>query len=247
MTWTAKRFYRTATVIAADDGFAIGLDGRPVRTPAGASLRLPTAALAQAVAEEWLAQKDAVRPHSMPLTRLAATATDRVGPRRAEVIEHLIAYASTDLLCYRAEEPLELAARQERRWGPLLEWAAERWGAALTVTAGVVPVAQPESALQALRAAVESLNDLELTALASAVQASGSLVVGLALTAGRLDADTAFEVSHLDEIYQVERWGEDAEAAERRRRLRDDLRAAAAFLTLARDEVDRASADKRTQ
>ncbi|MGF1641725.1 MAG: ATP12 family chaperone protein, partial [Rhodospirillales bacterium] len=223
----AKRFYADATVAAAAAGHGIALDGRLVTTPAGRPLTLPSAALAAAVAGEWRAQGDQIRPQTMPLTRLAATAVDRVAPARAAVVDGLVAYAGADLLCYRAVEPADLVALQQAAWQPLLDWAAGALAARLTVTAGVIPVDQPAGAVAALRAAVERLDDPALTALAAIVPVCGSLVVGLALAAGRIDAETAFEVSQLDERYQSGRWGEDREAMERRRRLRDDLRSAA--------------------
>jgi chaperone required for assembly of F1-ATPase len=237
MAWTAKRFYRAAEVIAVDGGFAVTLDGRPARTWAGVPMVLPTAALARAIAEEFLAQEATIRPDTMPQLQLAATAIDRVGPRREAIIEQLVAYARSDLLCYRAAEPAELVARQEGAWQPLLEWVADTWGAELAVTRGVMPVVQPPGAVEALRAAVVDLDPVELTALAALVPASGSLVVGLAVVAGRISAEEAFGVAQVEETYQMERWGEIAEAAERRRRLRADILAAAAFLALARQDA----------
>jgi chaperone required for assembly of F1-ATPase len=217
--------------------FQVMLDDRPARTPAGRPLRLPTSALAQAVAAEWEAQTGAIRPHDMPLTALAATAIDRVGPQRPAIVDAVAAYGATDLLCYWADQPAELVERQHRVWQPLLDWARETCGARLEVTAGVIPVAQPDAATRALRSAVEALDDMELTALASAVQVSGSLVLGLALLAGRLEADAAFAAALLDERYQAEQWGEDEEAGERRRRLRQELDAVARFLALVRSRV----------
>lgn len=230
----AKRFYGAVGVAPLGDGFTVTLDGRAVRTPAGRPLTLPTEALARAVAGEWEAQEENVRPHTMPMMHLANAAIDRVEPRRQEVIEQTVAYARNDMLCYRADSPPELADRQAASWQPLLDWAAETHGARLTVTCGVTPRDQPAAALDALGAAVEALDDLELAALADVTGASGSLIVALALAAGRIDADEAHAVSQLDESYQVEKWGEDAEAQDRCRRLHADIRAAAAFLALAR-------------
>ncbi len=196
---TAKRSYGAVNVAPRGEGFTITLDGRTVRTPAGRELTLPTEALARAVAGEWEAQDAHVRPHTMPITRLAGTAIDRVGLHRQAMIEQTMAYARTDLLCYRADSPPEVKDRQEASWQPLLDWAAETCGARLRVTRGVTPVEQPGAALDALGAAVEAFDDLELTALASVTGASGSLIVALALTAGRIDADQAYEVCQLDE------------------------------------------------
>ncbi len=231
---TAKRSYGAVGVAPLGEGFTITLDGRPVRTSAGRELTLPTEALARAVAGEWEAQEENVRPHTMPIMQLANAAIDRVEPQRQEIIEQTVAYARTDLLCYRADSPPELTDRQAASWQPLLDWAAETHGARFTVTCGVTPQDQPAAALDALRAAVEALDDIELTVLASVTGASGSLIVALALAAGRIDADEAHAVSQLDEAYQVEKWGEDADAQARGRRLHADIRAAAAFLALAR-------------
>ena len=230
-----RRFYRTATVAEADDGFQVDLDERPVRTPAGKPLVLPTLALARTIAEEWLAQTDEIRPQTMPITSLAATAIDRVVPRCAVIVDALLEYGESDLLCYRADEPSELVARQQACWQPALDWATERWGARLRVTIGIMPVPQPPEALAALRRAVAACDPLELTALAAAVPLCGSLVLGLALIDGRLDADRVFEVAHLDCIFQIERWGEDDELSTTLGRVRAELLDAATFLALARD------------
>ena len=235
---STRRFYGTVSVVPAADapggGYGIALDGRGVRTPAGAPLVVPGEALARALAAEWEAQDGDIRPDTMPLTRLAGTAVDRIGPAREAVVAQARAYAATDLLCYRAESPADLVARQEADWQPLLDWAAETYGARLVVTTGVTPVEQPPSAVDALAAAVAALDDLELTAVAAAVAACGSLVVALALAAGRIDAERAFAVSQLDETHQMERWGEDAEAVARRRHVRADIEAVAKFIALAR-------------
>lgn len=230
-----KRFYRTADVEPTANGYRITLDGRPLRTPAGAEFVLPSAQLASAVAAEWLAQSDEVRPLTMPATRLAATAVDRVAAHREAVIDHMVAYGGSDMLCYRAEEPGALAARQHGCWQPLLDWASQDLRAALVVTQGVMPVEQPRAALDALRQAVGGLDDFELTALGSAVPACGSLVLGLALIVGRLSAEDCFQAAQLDESFQVEQWGDDDELAERRTGLRHELLAAAEFLACARE------------
>lgn len=234
MTWTRKRFYKAAEVATTPDGFSVTLDGRVVKTPAGSLLTLCSEALAAAVAEEWLAQDGTIKPHTMPLMQLAATALDRAGPQRDAMIDHALSYASTDLVCYRAEAPPDLIERQETAWQPLVDWMGEACGARLDVTSGIVPLSQPAGALDGLRNVLADLSDLELTALVTAMQACGSLVIALALIRGRVDADTAFELSQLDESYQMERWGNDEEAARRRRNIREEIRSAAAFLVLAR-------------
>lgn len=224
-----KRFYAEASVMAVEGGVAVLLDGRGIKTPAGRPLALPTSALAEAVASEWQGQKETIDPSSMPLTRLANVALDKTPAGRNATIDHVLEYGGTDLLCYRAEGPADLAARQEALWRPLLLWLTGTHGASLTVTTGIVPVTQPPEALAALRKAVSPLDDWSLTALWAAVEAAGSLAIGLALMAGRIDAREAFAVSQVDETYQIERWGEDAEAAARRREIETALLAAEAF------------------
>jgi chaperone required for assembly of F1-ATPase len=229
-----KRFYKAVTVAPAEDGFAVTLDGRPVRTPARKPLAVRSRALAEAIAAEWRAQTDRVEPASMPLTRLASTALDLVAVRRPAIVDEVAGYAGTDLLCYRAEAPADLVVRQHAMWQPLLDWAAERHGAALAVTVGVVPGPQPSEALAALRRAVEAQDDLALVALHAATTAACSLVIALALLDGRIDAGEAFELAQLDESYQIEKWGEDAEVARRRKALRGDIAQAADFHRLGR-------------
>ena len=231
---TAKRLYDSVATGREDGAFTVLLAGRPVLTPQGVVLRLPTAALAAAIANEWGAQGDILRPETMPLTRLAAIASERIAPMRKGVVDAVLDYAGTDLLCYRADAPQDLVAREERAWQPLLDWAANRWGARLAVAQGILPLRQPAHAIAALRRSVEQASDLELAALSCLVQASGSLVVGLAVLDGCIDADTAFATALLDEEYQAERWGIDAEAERRRRDIAEDIRAAASFLALSR-------------
>ncbi len=225
-----KRFYRQVEVAAADAGHRVLLDGRPLRTPAGQALALPSAALAEALAEEWRAQGETLAPHAMPLTRLASTAQDRMPDQRAAAIEEVAAYARTDLLCYRAAHPLDLALRQQHGWQPLLDWAAATIGARLAVTTTLLPVAQPEPAVARLRAAIEQLGDWPLVGLHAATTALGSLVLGLALARGRLDAQQALAASLLDELYEIERWGKDDDTLRRHDALSRDVAAAAAFL-----------------
>ena len=227
-----KRFYKEVTVAPAADGFDIRLDGRPVRTPAKAAMILPGAALADAVAAEWREQGEDIRPATMPLTALVSTTLDLTRNQREAVVAQLAAYAGTDLVCYRVAHPAELAAREARVWQPLLDWAALRYDAVLKVVTGIMPESQPEGACRALAAAVAAHDDWRLTALQVTVSACGSLVIGLALVEGRIDAAAAFEASQLHESFQIERWGEDPEAAKRRAALKDDIDGAARFLRL---------------
>lgn len=227
-----KRFYKKVSVRPTEGGFEVRLDGRVLRTPQKAALVFPKRALAEAVADEWAAQGERVRPATMPLMSLACTAIDRITPRRADAVAEVLDYAATDLLCYRAEQPGALVARQAAVWQPLLDWAALVLDAPLRVTSGIVPAAQPGEALSALRHALEALDDLQLAAVGIATRASGSLVVALALSRGRVDAAEAFEAAELDATFQIERWGEDPDATRRRQSVRDDLAAARRLLEL---------------
>ncbi len=227
-----KRFYRQVATIEAEGGIAVELDGRPVRTPARAHLLLPNAALADAVAGEWRAQGEEIVPTTMPFTRLANTAIDRIAPRRDAVIDEIAAYGGTDLVCYRAAAPAELAALQAAAWQPLIDWLAARHGARLEVVAGVTHRAQPGDAHGALRGAVAAYADMELAALHSATTSAGSLVIALALAERHIDAEAALAAAQIDEAFQAERWGEDDEATARRAELAADLAAAAEFMAL---------------
>lgn len=225
-----KRFYKTVSVQERPDGFGVALDGRLMRTPSGAPLVLPTRRVAEVVAAEWAAQGDEVRPAAMPAMQLASTAIDRVAPLRAAVADELLRFASTDLLCYRAENPAELVRRQTECWQTIIDWAMLRFDAGLRVTAGVLPVDQPREALAALRRAVDGYDAWRLCALQNLTAATGSLLIALAVIEGRLDGEEAYEFSQLDESYQIALWGEDAEAAQRRAGLRAEILAAAEFL-----------------
>jgi len=229
-----KRFYRAAAIEPQGTLFRVTLDGKPARTPAKKSLALPARAAAEAVAAEWQSQGEEFEPTALRLTRLANTAIDRVSEHRARVVEEVARFAATDLVCYRATEPAELVQRQSVAWQPLVDWLGERFGARLVVTSGVVPAPQPKDALVALARAVEDYDDFALTALHAAAAAVGSLTIGLALAEGWIDAEGAFAAACLDEHFQAERWGVDAEAEARRAALKADIEAAARFLVLLR-------------
>lgn len=233
-----KRFWTHAVAVPRPEGgHAVLLDGKPLRLPGGAPLATGFAALAEAIAAEWQAAGGAkngeMTMEAVPLTRLLGTAQDRIAPDPSAMVIGLAKYAETDLLCYRAEDPV-LAAMQAREWQPLLDWAAETHGAPLTVTAGLMPVTQPAASLDALRDAVATHATEELAALGLAVPSLGSLVLGLALSAGRLDAAAAHRLAVLDETHQEQRWGTDWEAEERRNRAAADLNLAERFLALVR-------------
>jgi chaperone required for assembly of F1-ATPase len=229
-----KRFYRKAEPVPRAGGHGITLDGKPIKTPGKRDLVVPNEAVAAAIAEEWNAQKGEVRAPTMPLTRLATTTVDRVATQREAIVRQTANYAATDLVCYRAAHPPALAARQQAVWQPLIDWAISRYDAPLSITTGVIPTKQSAASLRAFAAAVAEQEDFALTALHVATAACGSLVIGLALIEGRLDPEGAFAASQLDENFQIEGWGEDAEQAERRRTLAADIQAAARFISLLR-------------
>ncbi|CCG41059.1 ATP12 family chaperone protein [Magnetospirillum molischianum] len=229
---TLRRFYEAASAAESEGGFAVHLDGRPVRTPGGRFLLVPARPLAEAVAAEWDAQVETILPSTMPLTQLSSTALDRVAPERETITGYLMAYAGTDLLCYRAEAPADLAMRQSREWQPLLDWAAETLAAPLASTVSVLAVSQPDHALAALATHLDAQDSWRLTAIQAAAAATGSLILALALAEERIDAEAAWSLSQLDETYQIEQWGEDAEATSRRAALKRDIAAAERLLSL---------------
>ncbi len=212
--WVAKRFWKEAAVAEEPGGFAVLLDGRGVRTPAKRPLILPTRALAEAVASEWQAQEGQVRPETMPVTRSANSALDKVAPQFDEVTERLAAYGGTDLLCDRATAPEALVARQAQAWDPVLAWAARRFEAPLETTAGVMHQAQPETSLTRLADHVRGFSPFQVAGFHDLVAISGSLILGLGVTEGHLLPEEAWELSRLDESWQIEQWGADEEAAE---------------------------------
>lgn len=227
-----KRFYTEVAVEPAAGGFAVLLDGKPVRTPARRTLAVRAPALATAIAAEWSEQVETIAPSTMRLTRLATTVTDLMPDRRGDAVAEVAAFAGTDLLCYRATSPASLVSRQTATWQPWLDWAERQFDARLAVAEGVMPVPQPEAALRALRAAVERLDDWRLVGLHGAVTLLGSLVLGLAIERSALAAEAALDAALLDELFEIEQWGEDPEQARRHARLRADLAAIERYLAL---------------
>lgn len=232
----AKRFYDAVEVVPGDDGFAVALDGRMVKTPGGATLSLPARPLAEAVGEEWDAQTGAINPAAMPLTGLANAAIDRVAAEPDTFVEQVVAYAGTDMVCYWATEPASLVERQRATWQPLLDWAADALGARLRLSTGIVPVEQPADAIESVRRAVAASDPFRLAGLVHLTGVAGSAVIALTVAEGRLDTETAFTAAFLDELHQAEQWGEEQDAARRRAALRADLEAGARFLALLRDK-----------
>lgn len=235
--WKSRRFWKQAAARETGEGWTVALDGRPLRTPGKFELIVPTRAMAEAVAAEWDAQDEVIDPLSMPVTRAANSAIEKVTPQFDAVAQMVSDYGDSDLLSYRAASPEELVARQAAAWDPLLDWAAETYGARLRTATGVMYVPQDKAALAALDAEVRLMSPFELTAFSDLVALSGSLVIGLAAARDHGDPGALFDISRVDETYQQELWGADEEAAEAAARKRADFIAAKQFFDLA--QVDR--------
>jgi chaperone required for assembly of F1-ATPase len=226
-----RRFYDNAGTVADASGYAVRLDGKPVRTPAGRVLAAPSAALAQALAAEWDAQRDLIDPARMPLTRLANSIIDGVSDRPDPVAAEVEKYLASDLVCYRAAAPTGLVERQARLWDPILAWARETLGAPLRAAPGVVHIAQDEAALARARGVIPR-DPWRLGALNAATTLTGSALIALALARGRLSAKEAWEAAHVDEDWNMEQWGRDELALERRAFRFAEFDAAATVLRL---------------
>lgn len=227
-----KRFWTTAAVTQAASGWGVALDGKPLRTPARAALTLPTAALAHTIAAEWNAQGDVVNPRSLPMTGLANAAIDRVAPDLAAFADGLAVFAENELLAYRADYPPPLVAHQAAQWDPWLAWAQQRYGIMFTTVTGIIHRPQPPATLARITSAYRAFDAFRLAALNPVVTISGSALIGLAVADGAMDAATAWEIGHLDELWQAEQWGKDplAEAGHAERQA--DLGAAVSMLGL---------------
>lgn len=227
-----KRVYTSVSTRAEADGFAVLLDGRVVRSPAKAPLLLPSAALAEAVAAEWDAQTEEIRPDRMPMMSLAATAIDRVRPNPVAVARDAAGYAASDLLCYRADTPVELARRQAEAWDPVLDWAQRRYAVAFAVTSGLMPIDQPAETVARFEALATELEPFPLAALHVMTTTLGSFLLALSVYEGHAAPEEAYALSTVDEAYQAELWGEDEEAAARRTRLASEVADARRYLDL---------------
>lgn len=229
-----KRFYRTAEAAAAPTGggYCVLLDGRIARTPGKTQAILPSRALADAIAAEWSAQGDVIDPLTMPLMRLVNTATDAVAIRMEAVRADLVAFANSDLVCYRADHPAALGERQAAAWDPAVDWASATLGIRPHVTVGLMPVAQPPRLAEAIAARVAPLDALRLSALHTMTTLTGSLLLALGVLERAWSVETAWQAAHVDEDWQIAQWGEDAEAARRRRARLGDMLAAARLLEL---------------
>lgn len=227
-----KRFWKEVSVEHEGDGWAIRLDGRPVRTPARAPLVVPSEALAGAIAEEWRTAGETVDPRAMPLTGIANAAIDRVAPDRQAFAQALARYAETDLTCYRASGPSALAEVQQTAWDALLAWARRRYDVDFETTSGLKHVAQPQATVERLAHAAAALDAFHLAGLSPLVTIGGSVVAALAVADGAVTARQAWDSVSIDERWQLEQWGGDAEAEAALDNRRRDFMAAATFLEL---------------
>jgi chaperone required for assembly of F1-ATPase len=227
-----KRFYKEVSVGSESGRYRILLDGRPVRAPGGTLLAVPSARLAEAVADEWRAQGAVIDPATMPLTRILNSALEGVAGREAEVAADILKYAGSDLLCYRADGPGELARRQSRRWDPVIEWARAELGCRFALAEGVMPVTQSDVTLARFSQAIDGRDALALAALHVMTTLLGSALLAVAHARGVMTRDAAWDAAHVDEDYQIEQWGEDAEAAQRRRSRRCEFDAASLIVEL---------------
>ena len=219
-----KRFYKEVSITEAEGGFAVLLDGRPVKSPAKQGLTLPTRAMAELVAGEWAAQGERIDAPAMPATRLCFVAIDLIPDARDATIAEVTKYASTDLVCFRAPEPPELAAAQAASWDPIIAWARSALDAHFVPAPGVMPVDPDPVALQRVMQRAGECDNWRLTTLAHVTAVCGSALLGLALLDGEIDGEKAFVLSTLDEHFQISQWGEDHEATDRLARLRTELR-----------------------
>jgi chaperone required for assembly of F1-ATPase len=227
-----KRFWKDVSVELEGDARGIRLDGRPVKTPARAPLALPTQPLAEAIADEWRSVEGEIDPRAMPLTGLANAAIDRVSPDRASFAEGLARYAEADLTCYRADGPQSLIDRQEQHWGALLAWARRRFDVDFATTSGLMHVAQPKATVERLSHALSALDAFHLAGLSPLVTIGGSLIAALAVAEEAVTPEQAWDAVTVDERWQAEQWGSDAEAEVALENRRRDFLAAARFLEL---------------
>jgi len=225
-----KKFYQQAVAAPVEGGFTVQLDTRSIKTPAQTEFVVPTLALAEIIAAEWDAQEGELDQSTMPLTTLAYAALDRTRVGRPMIIEETAAYAGSDLLCYRAENPQELVVKQAASWQPVLDWAADELNLELAVASGVVSVAQSEDAMATALKLVSECDNFRLAALDRLTHITGSLVVGLAVLQGHLQAHEAYEISHMEERWQTKLWGADEEAEERHEKRKIEMAAAQRFV-----------------
>jgi len=228
-----KRFHKEAVWRAEGQAYSILLDERPVKTPCGNALILPGQELAMEIAQEWQEQGEHIDPETMPLTKLAYTAIDHVAGRKQEIIEDILSFAGSDLLCYRADGPDGLDALQKEHWDPVLDWFAASLNARFTVAVGVVHVGQPEDALSAIRDVLTVYDPFRLAALRNVTTLTGSALLAVALSIRKLSAEEAWRAAHVDEDFQISKWGEDSQAQARRAKRWTEIVASHRFDVLA--------------
>lgn len=226
-----KRFYKAVTVT---EQLGIALDGRAVKTPLKVPLVLPSPALAEAVAVEWEAQKEFINPHAMPLTKLANTAIDRATKEKASITAEILAFAGSDMVCYRADKPQSLVSRQAEHWDPVIAWAYDRLNAGFITTNTLIHKPQPAASLQALEAHVMATDPFRFTAIHSLTTLTGSALIATMLAAGDISVEAAWVAANVDEDWQIETWGQDDEAMARRAGRLHEFSCCAKFVTLAR-------------
>jgi chaperone required for assembly of F1-ATPase len=227
-----RRFYKEVSVAPSENGFAVLLDGKSVRTPRKLPLTVPTQALAEALAQEWAAQKEHIDPETMPLSKLAITALDAVAERKSEVAADIVKFAGSDLLCYRAEAPEGLQRLQSEVWDPVLRWTEGQLGARFTLAQGVMPVEQSKELLDAFAAEIAPYDAMALASLHVMTTLLGSAVLMLVHVKGKISAEDTWAAAHLDEDWQISQWGIDLEASDRREKRRAEMLAASRFLSL---------------
>jgi chaperone required for assembly of F1-ATPase len=226
-----RRFFREAAPTGSGP-FGIALDGRPLKTPSKRDFLVPSLALAEAIAAEWNGQGNRVNPERMALTKLANTAIDRVADSEQRIIDDIVGYAGADLVCYRATEPEGLVQREGKAWDPIMDWGAEFFDAEFQTTVGIIHQRQDDAAIQAVRRYLTELDAMRLCAIHNLTTLTGSALIATALTEGLLDADDAWHAAHVDEDWQIERWGRDEEATQRRMRQEEEFRQTVRFLSL---------------
>ena len=226
-----KRFYKAVTVQPVEGGFSVLLDGRPVKTPGRRPLTVPHEVAAEALRDEWDAQAEHIDPATMPMTRLANTVIEAIAADPMPVRDDIARFIETDLLFYRAAAPERLAERQNALWNPVLEWAEEAFGGRFVLVEGVMHVAQPQASLDGFRKRLTAMTDpFQIAALHQVTTLTGSALLAMAVSEGRLQADEAWRLAHLDEDWTIEHWGADEEAMARRAARWDEMRVAALLL-----------------
>lgn len=232
-----RRLYKEVSVVKAEDGFGLALDGKPIITPGKNPFVVTQESLAALVAQEWQAQGETVKPQTMILTRFVNTALDKVQPRYDEVVAEVAAFGGSDLVCYRASEPADLVQHQQETWDPYIAWAHNHYGVSLKTTCGIMPIQQSDTTLKTFVDVVAKHDPFELTALHSFTSGFGSLVLALAFMERHKSLEEVWSASQLDEAYQIAQWGEDAEEAELRANLHQELQQAAQYLNCLRGET----------